>query len=985
MSDKRKSYAVNSIPTIAKLIYKVLKKLFEQNSGRGTGVTRKESFADEKYRQAKEANLNFQEVRNRLKQILNDQKNTTLDNMANELSRLHYDEKKTMEQSVKAFMGNDAMVRQIYSIPVMREIFTPSFLNNIPRDGEIDDGDGEDSNERYGEEKERKERQRRELEEREKFLREEEAKLKKEQESLISEQKRAEAIEEQIRARREEEEQNDYEIRRLQEQEEKRLQEVKRLQQLKRKKGEAGRTRLWGRALDSKKKKKKKKNETTIQKSSTEDIQPSPEDLQPEIQTQFLQNISRNMTAPTTTTQQGMLTPAQLDILDKNRQKRIKKFAPKSQEKKTTADRVTERVTEQLLPELKGVRQNITNYDIRRQEAETQATEQRNLLLQRQEESNKRLDIKLNEVKAIFGQLQPQVDRVRRAIENKRPEQKEAKRILSDSQIRETINAIPSEYRGLLGSSVNQMLSGTFDLETIGVGMVGLATFMATGSPLVSQLTEPITRYLFNAFDINLNDYLYEPPQPITVYDSEVKRQLGTTTTEPSTETKPEQKQELGVLSDYNTLQTDFVPYEEFFSESDTEEFLNNLTDVLTSNVATELKIPTQAQQIIQSEARNYIRGEFSRFISAIRQQITRRDTTLYDLLQFNDEVVTPLGFFDYLNNLRGLPDAVRRNLPSVGIQDLREAMPVMMDIKRSIPQLPQLPMPERFRPGLPSRDELREGAAAGIGGGVVPGIIRGGAMGGVGGIISGGLGGVATAALISPMIRRYYEQQGLDMNDPEVKRNIQKLQALPPTVAGALLGYTGAGEGVLSGAGITERKITVDPSVLEETKAVDQQEGKEPKKWITKAIMPTPDILDETRQDKFVSDLEYSMFNYIEPGSEGANGNLKTNPLKRSQFLSDQLRYMDAGISTPNMLYNVEFPTNTPQKQMETYKLGQDMLPEMEFLVDDNSDTFTPIGRHYVNNNDTAVEMFSPFANYSDVRNYWAINRKSDLYNLYA
>jgi hypothetical protein len=176
-----------------------------------------------------------------------------------------------------------------------------------------------------------------------------------------------------------------------------------------------------------------------------------------------------------------------------------------------------------------------------------------------------------------------------------------------------------------------------------------------------------------------------------------------------------------------------------------------------------------------------------------------------------------------------------------------------------------------------------------------------------------------------------------------------------------------------------------VDPSVLAETKAVDQQEGKDPKKWITKAIMPTPDILDETRQEKFIDDLEYSMFNYIEPGSEGANGNLKTNPLKRSQFLTDQIRYTNAGISTPSMLYNVEFPTNTPQKQMETYKLGQDMLPEMEFLVDDNADTFTPIGQHYPNNEDVAVEMFSPFSDFSDVRNYWAINRKSDLYNLYA
>jgi hypothetical protein len=712
-----------------------------------------------------------------------------------------------------------------------------------------------------------------------------------------------------------------------------------------------------------------------------------------------LNDLARTMANRTIPESAGpqVLTPAQLERLKKTRRQRERKFA-QSQSRKTTAEKTAEIVTEALMPEVKGTRQNLTNYEIRRQEAEAEATEQRNLMIQRQEVIQRGLDRRLDEIKNIFGQLQPQVDRVRRAIENKRPEVKEAKRILRDSQISDVVNAIPSEYRGLLGNPVNQMLSGTFDLDTIAVGMVGLVTFMATGSPLVSQLTEPISRYLLNAFNINLNDYLYEPPRPITVYDSEVKRQLGTTTTEPNTETKQEQKQQLGVLSDYTKLRTDDVSGDVYLSDSDiglgnllnnteTKNMINELEDELLVNVAnsTEFKIPLQEQQLIQTEARNYIREQFSRFISAIREQITRRDTTLYDLLQFNDEVVTPLGFFDYLNNLRGLPDAVRRNLPSVGLQELKDAMPVMMDIKRSIPRLPQLPMPERFRDLMPSRDELKEGAAAGIGGGVIPGIIGGGAMGAVGGIISGGLGGTLTAATISPLIRRYYEQQGLDMNDPEVKRNIERLQALPPTIAGALLGYSGVGEGIFSGAGITERKITVDPSVLAETKGVDQQEGKDPKKWATKAIMPTPDILDETQQEKFVSDLEFSMFNYVEPGSEGANGNIKTNPLKRSQFLTDQIRYTNAGISTPSMLYNVEFPTNTPQKQMDTYKLGQDMLPEMEFLVDDNANTFTPIGRHYPNNEDVAVEMFSPFSNFSDVRNFWAINRKSDLYNLYA
>ena len=248
-----------------------------------------------------------------------------------------------------------------------------------------------------------------------------------------------------------------------------------------------------------------------------------------------------------------------------------------------------------------------------------------------------------------------------------------------------------------------------------------------------------------------------------------------------------------------------------------------------------------------------------------------------------------------------------------------------------------------------------------------------------------GAMGGALTAAAISPMIRRHYEQTNRDMNDPEVQKEIRFLQALTPAAAGSILGYSGVGQSLFSGAGVTERKITVDPSVLAETMATEQQDTKQTKKWITKGIFPTPDILDETQQEKFIDDLEYTAFKYIEPTSQGATGTVRTNPLKRSQFLSDQIRYMGAGISTPGMLYNKEFPTNTNQQQLDTYKLGEDMLPVMEFMEQDNADTFTPIGKNFVNNQDQAVEMLSVFSNYSDVRNYWQINERSKLYNLYA
>ena len=549
------------------------------------------------------------------------------------------------------------------------------------------------------------------------------------------------------------------------------------------------------------------------------------------------------------------------------------------------------------------------------------------------------------------------------------------------------------------------------------MGLVGLG-MISSGFTFGGEALRIAGGYLLNAYNIDLNDYLYtrnvEAPPPVTVLPPNTNTSVVFEQTRKmlsreevlrrAAERKGREKQTEDIRNLMTKTEDEIVDPDNVdvgnLSDSD-RKFIETKAETLTENVIDDLKgVSKDDAQILRENARRYISEQLSRLRYGITKQIFRPS----DVADAIDELDNSLGFFDYIRNIGGLPSALLANIPRIPLSELRNALPTLTEIKSNIPipfirgDKPDLiqvlgpdgqPMKEgktmKDRKFLPSRDELGEGAIGGVQGAIIPAAVRGGPMGAVGSIATGAAGGAAIASITSPMIRRYYEQQGYDINDPVIKSYMNKISALPPVVAGVIIGAYGLGEGVFSGAGITERKITVDPSVLAETKAVDQQEGKDPKKWITKAIMPTPDILDETRQEKFIDDLEYAAFNYIEPGSEGANGNLKTNPLKRSQFLSDQLRYMDAGISTPNMLYNVEFPTNTPQKQMETYKLGQDMLPQMEFLVDDNADTFTPIGRYYPNNVDTSVELLSPFANFSDVRNYWAINRKSNLYNLYA
>ncbi len=726
-----------------------------------------------------------------------------------------------------------------------------------------------------------------------------------------------------------------------------------------------------------------------------------PPPISEQITNSTLNDMARNFSTQSQNILQSpppqVLTPAQLNQLKKRRRTLERKFtAP--QKKKTAAEKtaeiVSERLTNTLLPEVKGARQNITNADIRRQEAETKATEQRNVLLQRQDQIQRTLD----NINVQYPELKNQAQKV--SNELKMLNRKETKQLLNNNQINDIIDAMPSQYRQTLGASIGSVLTGNANLNSIASGLLGFSTVILSGNPMIGGLVQQASQYIMNAYGVDLNNIL-EPPEPIPESQDP---NLGEVTTAPSVQNPARQTNELEELKG------------EVKDEKDVKVFDDDLESIILRKQQEHVRaILEQVPQEVKESMDTTLLSRFvESYILSRYMAIQNMRQTLIQDIPF-DDIYNQQQFLDYIgvatgiqqteqNNitaeiedgqgflqyLRNIVPSLRDLIPPIPLDSLIERLPTLSQINRYLPTFLRFPemktRPARQVPQLaPPRTNINQNTMLGMVGAGGAAYARGGAMDAVGALGPGALVGAFTPSMIDPMIRRAYEQIGRDMNDPQVKREIKYMKTLSPAVVGALLGYSGAGQEYTSGAGITERKITVDPSVLEETKAVDQQEGKDPKKWATKAIMPTPDILDETQQEKFVDDLEFAAFNYIEPGSEGANGNIKTNPLKRSQFLTDQIRYMDAGISTPSMLYNVEFPTNTPQKQMDTYKLGQDMLPRMEFLVDDNADTFTPIGRHYVNNEDVSVEMFSPFSDFSDVRNYWAINRKSDLYNLYA
>ena len=704
------------------------------------------------------------------------------------------------------------------------------------------------------------------------------------------------------------------------------------------------------------------------------------------------------------------------------------------------------------------IKAEITNASIRSEQRDARASEERYQIYESTMQAINDID------RAIINLSDAGIDRrylnrVEAKLKQNLPKRRETKDMLSPAQRGIIIQSMPDQIRDTLSPMVDNLLTGNVDMTVLVTGLVGLGFISVTGSPFGAQAIRLATGYLLNTFGINLNDYLYvnnispppatPPPRgappPITRLPLERKRLITRSELKKSVDGKMTYERQTDALLNLLTVEdldlttdsgvSSIVPRLSSAVDSGSdEEFVEQSAENLAENAINELdmKLTEEEERNIRMGARAYIRTQLNNLRIAISQQMAtpsgrttqQLDISNLDLDEIPAELANPLGFFDYIRNIGGLPQAIMNNIPDINLNKLRQAMPVMMEIKSKLPNMPVggipgfmrgkqpdliqplgpdgKPVPDKGvlrnfvgdmkdrlenidRKNLPSGDEIKEGVYGGVGGAVVPAVVRGGAMGGVGAIARGGIGGAGVGAVTGPMIRRYYEQQGLDMSDPEVKRHIAKIQALPPMIAGALIGATGIGENLFSGSGITEKKINVDPSVLAETMATEQQDTKQTKKWITKGIFPNPDILDETRQEKFVDDLEFVAFNYIEPSSQGATGTIKTNPLKRSQFLSDQIRYMDAGISMSGMLYNKEFPTNTNQQQLDTYKLGEDMLPVMEFMEQDNADTFTPIGRHYVNNQDIAVEMFSPFSDYSDNRNYWAINERSKLYNLYA
>lgn len=98
-----------------------------------------------------------------------------------------------------------------------------------------------------------------------------------------------------------------------------------------------------------------------------------------------------------------------------------------------------------------------------------------------------------------------------------------------------------------------------------------------------------------------------------------------------------------------------------------------------------------------------------------------------------------------------------------------------------------------------------------------------------------------------------------------------------------------------------TSDKIKEDPTGLSHLEnitpenidnAISQRGDVENGKWRPKAIMPSTDTLDMPEEEIKNQLLSLSLFDYVQPSSEGAEGTIDTNPLKKMNAVREAIRY---------------------------------------------------------------------------------------------
>lgn len=501
---------------------------------------------------------------------------------------------------------------------------------------------------------------------------------------------------------------------------------------------------------------------------------------------------------------------------------------------------------------------------------------------------------------------------------------------LDNKQINRLIQNMPPEYIPTLGAPIRSLFSNQEELDynTLISGLVGFASVVATGNPAIGPLVSQGVVMINRFFDINFNDLLGLRTPSAVEQKEEIITPVNVPSASVSASSEPRPR---GLPTrEQDPRPIDLLPI--------AEPLVDLPAPKPKQKIRTKLPMGLRRAKPVgmNLEMRDFNKPAPARKVAEKQEDIK-----------------------EILIEKRSIGERVRRLLPSL--------TPEALEARREAIRITPL--------------EGREAALSAATSAALTAATSGSAVAAVLSTIPAGLLGVAARSISRPQVSNlinYYEsQQGRDL-DQKTRQKVQNtLELIPASLVGGLVGrYAASG-------GISEQQIEVDEAIVAETQAKIDQEAGRNKQWAPKQISANPEILGASNQEMYADDIESSLFDYVTPTSEGANGTIKSNALKRSQFMNDQLRYFNSGVFVPYELWT-KF---TNEQDLDNLALGEKpiiSLPEMKFERLDQQNTWDNVAKHQlVNNENTSVGLFDPYRNFSNVDNFWTNTRDSVLYTI--
>jgi hypothetical protein len=180
---------------------------------------------------------------------------------------------------------------------------------------------------------------------------------------------------------------------------------------------------------------------------------------------------------------------------------------------------------------------------------------------------------------------------------------------------------------------------------------------------------------------------------------------------------------------------------------------------------------------------------------------------------------------------------------------------------------------------------------------------------------------------------------------------------------------------------GDDELSISSEKS-LQSINKKEQKDEQKVGKLRPRFIIPSVDVLDVSQQEKYIDDVEFSLFDYVPENSEGGNGGLD-NMLVRDNAINESVRFQGAGVTLDSrLLYNKDITSKMSDSELEVLFLGH-RLPVLQFVDQNPELVFDQQATQFdVNNELTDIEMFSPYSNFSNTDVYWNSFNKNVLYS---